>query len=31
MVEITPMKKLLLPPYAGTTERKFGSVPKESK
>jgi uncharacterized protein YlxW (UPF0749 family) len=31
MVEITPMKKLQLPPFAGTTERKFATVPKDPK
>ena len=31
MVEMTQMKKLQLPAFAGTTERKFGSVPKDPK
>lgn len=31
MVEITGMKNVQLPPYTGTTERKFASVPKAPK
>ena len=31
MVDMIPMKKLQLPPFAGTTERKFGVVPKVTK
>jgi uncharacterized protein YlxW (UPF0749 family) len=31
MVEITSMKDLQLPPFAGGTERKFASVPKDPK
>ena len=31
MVEITPMKEVQLPPFAGATERKYAKVPKDPK
>ncbi len=31
MVEITPMMKVQLPAFAGTTQRKFATVPKDPK
>jgi uncharacterized protein YlxW (UPF0749 family) len=31
MVEMTPMKEIQLQPYEGTTQRKFGTVPKDPK